>query len=46
MPVNRSIKAIPNKSPWFLFITFILTCLYLKRLRMKAKEGKHQVDKK
>ena len=44
--VKRCNKAISNNSPWFLVITFILTCLYLKCLRMKAKEGKHQVDKK
>ena len=27
MPVNRSLKAIPNNSPWFLVMTFILICL-------------------
>jgi len=46
MLMKRSIKVITNNSPWFLVITFILTCLYLKCLRMKAKEGKHQVDEK
>ncbi len=27
MPVNNSVKAIPNISPWFLVITSILKCL-------------------
>ena len=27
MLVKRSVKAIPNNSPWFLVITFILICL-------------------
>ena len=31
--VKRSKKAISNNSPWFLDITFILTCLYLRCLR-------------
>nr|CBH39104.1 hypothetical protein BSM_25820 [uncultured archaeon] len=27
MPVNSSVKVIPNNSPWFLVITSILICL-------------------
>jgi hypothetical protein len=51
MAVKRSIKVIPNKSPWFLFITFILTCLeavpqinYRTLLYIKTIEAVPQIN--
>jgi hypothetical protein len=36
VPVKRSIKAIPNNSPWFLVIPIeIFTLFVKKRLHMK-----------
>jgi hypothetical protein len=41
MPVSRSIKAIANNSPWFLFIVIQIFTLFVKKNTLHMKKPKN-----